>query len=377
MRRRSKLLFVTSATLLVLALGCEKKKAHQAPEGAEAPHGQAHGASPHGSPAAHEKTPVVRPDEGHLANLRQVTHGGENAEAYWNKEGTELTFQSTRDGLECDQIFRMSADGTNVRQVSVGNGRTTCAYIQTDGSILYASTHGHGEGCLWKPDFSQGYVWPLYPEMDLWRADKDGKNARVLFASDGYDAEATVCHKDGRVVFTSTKDGDLDLYVMDKDGKDVKRLTSTPGYDGGAFFSPDCSKIIWRASRPEGKELEGYQALLKKNLVRPSKLEIYVMDEDGKNVVQVTKNGAANFAPYMHPDNQRLLFVSNMGDPKGRDFDLYLVRVDGTGLERVTTNPTFDGFPMWTHDGKRLVFASNRNNEKPGDTNLFVADWVD
>lgn len=382
---RGTILRVATALFAVVVSGCEEKPAEVAK--APAPSADAKGAPPHatrggassshGAPAAHEKTPVERPDEKHLKNLRQLTFGGENAEAYWNREGTELIFQSKRGDLECDQIFRMDADGKNARQVSVPGGRTTCGYIQVDGSILYASTHGHGEGCLWRPDHSQGYVWPLYPEMDLWAADADGKNPRVLFASDGYDAEATVCHKDGRVVFTSTKDGDLDLYVMDKDGKNVRRLTDTPGYDGGAFFSPDCSKIIWRASRPEGKALEEYRELLAKNLVRPSKLEIFVMDADGKNVVQVTKNGAANFAPYMHPDNQRLLFVSNMNDPKGRDFDIYLVRVDGTGLERVTTNPTFDGFPMWTHDGKKLVFASNRNNAKRGDTNIFVADWVD
>jgi len=331
----------------------------------------------HGGPPAHEETPMVREDEPHLANIKQLTFGGENAEAYWNKDGTSLSFQSTRDDLKCDQIFRMKADGSDVKKISVGNGRTTCAYIQDDDSMIYASTHGHGEGCLWTPDHSQGYVWPIYPEMDIWAADKDGANPRVLFQSEGYDAEATVCHKDGRVIFTSTKNGDLDLYTMNKDGSNVTQITNTPGYDGGAFFSSDCTKIVWRASRPEGAELTDYQELLKKNMVRPSKLEIYVADADGKNVVQVTKNGAANFAPYLHPDNKRLVWVSNKADPKGRDFDIFMINVDGTGEQRITTNPTFDGFPMWTHDGKRMVFASNRANKKTGETNVFVADWVD
>ncbi len=334
----------------------------------------AHGSHGHARP--HVKTPMVREDEPRIKNLKQLTDGGENAEAYFNKDGTELIFQSTRDALKCDQIFRMKVDGSAVQQVSVGEGRTTCGYIQTDNSIVYASTHGHGKGCMWKPDFSQGYVWPLYPEMDIWRADGGGENAKVLFQSKGYDAEATICHRDGRIIFTSTQNGDLDLYVMNADGSGVKQLTDEPGYDGGAFFSPDCSKIIWRASRPKGQALEAYQALLKKNMVRPSKLEIYVMDADGKNRVQVTNNGKANFAPYMHPDNQHVLFASNMGDPKGRNFDIYMVKVDGTGLERITSNPSFDGFPMFTHDGKKLVFASNRANKKSGETNIFIADWV-
>lgn len=326
---------------------------------------------------AHVSTPIERPDEPHIGSIRKLTSGGENAEAYWSPDGSELVFQATRGDLECDQIFRMNADGSELRQVSVGGGRTTCGYIQTDGSLIYSSTHGHGKGCLWEPDRSSGYVWPLYNEMDIWRADADGANARVLFASPGYDAEATICPRDGRILFTSTMNGDLDLYVMDRDGGNVTQLTDTPGYDGGGFFSPDCSKIVWRASRPTGEALDEYRALLAKQLVRPSKLEIFVANADGSEAVQVTHNGKANFAPYMHPDNRRIAFASNQSDPRGRDFDIYVIDVDGSGQERITTNPSFDGFPMWSHDGRYLVFASNRGNARPGETNIFVAEWRD
>lgn len=319
---------------------------------------------------------MTRSDEPHLAGLRQLTDGGENAEAYFNKGGTQLIFQSTRAPLECDQIFRMNLDGSNVRQVSAPGGRTTCGYIQNDDSIIYSSTHGHGPGCLASPDHSQGYVWPLYPEMDIYKAGPGGEEPQVLFQSKGYDAEATICHRDGRVLFTSTHNGDLDLYVMNADGSGLKQMTDTPGYDGGGFFSADCSMIVWRASRPQGAKLEEYKRLLAQNLVRPSALEIFVMKADGTDVRQVTHNGAANFGPYMHPDNQRIAFASNMDDPSGRNFDIYLIGVDGQGLERITNNPTFDGFPMFSHDGKTFVFASNRNNSKVGETNIFVADWV-
>jgi TolB protein len=327
--------------------------------------------------SASTATPIERDDEPHLANIRKLTSGGENAEAYWNVEGTELVFQSTRDDLSCDQIFRMNADGSQLHQVSVGGGRTTCGYIQIDGSLIYSSTHGHGPGCMQTPDRSRGYVWPLYPEMDIWRANADGTDARILFASSGYDAEATVCSRDGRILFTSTMNGDLDLYIMDREGGNLQQITDTPGYDGGAFFSPDCSKIVWRASRPTADALAEYRALLAEDLVRPSRLEIFVADSDGGNVVQVTRNGKANFAPYLHADNQRILFASNMADPRGRDFDIYLIRTDGSGQERITFNPSFDGFPMWTHDGKKLAFASNRGTTNRGETNVFVADWRD
>jgi Tol biopolymer transport system component len=91
----------------------------------------------------------------------------------------------------------------------------------------------------------------------------------------------------------------------------------------------------------------------------------------------VTHLGAASFAPFFHPDGRRIVFASNVGDPRGRNFDLYLVNEDGTGLERITTNETFDGFPMFSPDGKQLVFASNRNARVPGETNVFIADWVE
>ena len=353
---------------------------------ADPPAAQAHSSA--GPPTA---TPIARDDELHLKNIVQLTAGGENAEAYFDQSGQELILQSKRGDAKCDAIFRMGADGKNVRQVSPamkdGGGRTTCSFIRPDGNILYSSTHGHGAGCLDEPDRSKGYVWKIYPQMDLWVADAQGNNAKVLFQSNGYDAEATVCHKDGRIVFTSSKDGDLELYVTDKDAAKGTRITRTPGYDGGAFFSEDCTKLVWRASRPSGAELAEYQALLKEHLVRPSKLEIFVADIDTNNVVsnvkQVTNNGKANFAPYLHPKNDRVLWASNVGDPKGRDFDIYLMKLDAktnepTGpAQRVTTNPTFDGFPMFSPDGKKLVFSSNRHHTTDGETNVFIADWLD
>lgn len=383
----------------LLACACSKPAApsagpHKKPDEGAHPHAadphatNPHAANPHAAnphEAVLEDRLVERPDEKHLKNVRMLTNGGENAEAYFDKSGKLLSFQTKRNGAACDAIFTMTKDGNGQRQVSLpmtkGGGRTTCAYLKSDGGLVYASTHGHGGGCLDEPDRSQGYVWKIYPEFDLWTAGPDGEDPKLLFQSDGYDAEATLCHKDDRVIFTSSKSGDLELWSMNIDGTNIKQLTNTPGYDGGAFFSEDCTKIVWRASRHEGAAKADYERLLKLNLVRPTSLEIYVADlgknGDLENIVQVTKNGKANFAPYFHPDNQRVLYVSNKGDPKGRDFDVYLVKIDGTGEERITTNPSFDGFPMFSPDGKSLVFASNRNNGKPGDTNVFMADWVD
>jgi Tol biopolymer transport system component len=333
-------------------------------------------------PASPKSTAPPLPEETHFADLRQLTFGGENAEAYWSFDGTQLTLQSRREMAGCDRIYRMRvADAEpSFTPVSSGKGATTCSYfLPGDQDMIYASTHLGGDTCPPRPDHSQGYVWALYDSYDIFRAKADGSGVTRLTDTPGYDAEGTVCAKDGSIVFTSVRDGDIDLYRMDADGKNVKRLTSTVGYDGGAFFNADCTKIVWRASRPKpGEELESYKKLLAQGLVRPTKLEIYVANADGSEPMQITYLDAASFGPFWHPSQRRILFSSNYGDPKGREFDLWAVDIDGTNLERITYAPGFDGFPMFSPDGKYLAFSSNRATA-PGahDTNVFLARWVD
>jgi TolB protein len=319
------------------------------------------------------------PGEKHLMNIRKLTSipGGENAEAYFSFDGKKLIFQSTRSPFECDQIFTMDLDGNNVRLVSTGKGRTTCAYFfPGDRRILYASTHGAGLQCPPKADMSHGYVWAIYKDYDIYTARADGSDVKPLTRTPGYDAEATISPDGKRIVFTSVRDGDLEVYSMNLDGSKVKRLTHEKGYDGGAFYSPDSKQIVYRAHHPKDpKEIERYEMLLAEGLIEPKSLEIMIMNADGSNQREVTHNGAANFAPYFHTNGKQIIFASNMNDPKGRNFDLFMINVDGTGLEQVTFYEAFDGFPMFNKDGTKLVFCSNRHDSKPGETNVFIADW--
>src|SRR5260370_25430848 len=325
-----------------------------------------------------QSSDLALPQEKHLRNVRQLTFGGQNAEAYFSADGRKLIFQSTRDGHECDQIYTMNIDGSDVKMVSTGEGRTTCAYfLPGDQRILYSSTHLASNQCPPRPDYSNGYVWAVYPSFDIFTAKPDGSDLKQLTNVPGYDAETTIS-RDGRLVFTSLGDGDRDIYTMDANGKHVKRLTTELGYNGGPFWSYDGKQIVYRAYHPQTeREKADYLALLKQNLIRPTTLEIWVMNADGSNKRQVTHLNAASFAPYFFPDGKRIIFATNVADPKGRDFDLYMIKVDGSGMERITYNPTFDGFPMFSPDGKKLVFASNRNGQKEHETNIFIADWVE
>lgn len=319
------------------------------------------------------------PQEKHLRNIRQLTFGGQNAEAYFSADGKRLIFQSTRDPYECDQIFTMNLDGSDVHLVSTGKGRTTCSYFYPNGKkILYASTHLADPACPPKPDYSKGYVWAIYPSFDIFTANPDGSDVKQLTNTPGYDAEATLSNSGKKIVFTSIRNGDLDIYSIDANGKHVKQLTHDLGYDGGPFYSPDDKWIVYRAHHPKpGQETTDYQDLLKQNLIRPTYLELWLMKADGSQKRQITDMGAASFAPSFFPDGKRIIFSSNVGSTGGfGNFDLYAVDLQGNNLERITYLEGFDGFPMFSPDGKQLVWISGRNAKVPHETNVFIADWV-
>ncbi|MCL7984478.1 MAG: hypothetical protein M8872_04370 [marine benthic group bacterium] len=358
--------------------GQEEQEAEASAGGMEAPVQTVAAVDPGFETGSRAVDSLIHPDEVHLTNLRQLTYAGQNAEAYWSVDDEWIIFQATpRDG-NCDQQYVMRPDGSELRMVSTGKGRTTCGYfIPGTDKIVYGSTHLASDECPPDPDMSQGYVWGLFPGYDVFVSDVDGSNLTRLTDNPRYDAEPTMSRDGEWIVFTSMREGDLDIYKMRTDGSELTRLTDTPGYDGGPFFSYDGTKIIYRASHPEGDELADYERLLAQDMIRPSQLDIWIMDADGGNKRQITDNGAANFGPYLFPSGDRLIFSSNLGSDNGREFDLWAIDVDGTNLEQITHTGDFDGFPMFNSDGTKLIFASNRGNELPRETNVFIADWVD
>lgn len=324
----------------------------------------------------------------HLSNVRQLTFGGDNAEAYFSFDGKSITFQSTNPqwGDSCDQIYYFNLSGKDMKltppaQISTGNGRTTCSYfLPGDSLILYASTHESHVFCPpVPPKRADGkYVWAIYPEFDIYVSNLSGKIVKKLTDSPGYDAEATVSPDGKKIVFTSMRSGDLELYTMNTDGSGLKQVTSELGYDGGAFFSPDSKKLIFRASRPvEKSDVESYKSLLSENLVQPTNMLLYVCNVDGSDLRKVIDLPNASWAPFFHPSGRKIIFSSNHTAKRGLPFNLWMVSLDGGGLEQITFDGMFDAFPMFSPDGKKLIFSSNRNNNGTRETNLFIADWTD
>ncbi|MCA8971452.1 MAG: PD40 domain-containing protein [Planctomycetes bacterium] len=384
------ILAASTALSFALAISCSSKpdpagtghsQGTQTSGGSETHQGGSAASHGHGATEGpYTPAPLVDEREVHLADIRQLTFEGENAEGYFSADGKKLSYQARlgKTGFECDQIFELDLETGKSRLVSTGKGRTTCSYFHAgDLRILYASTHLGGDACPPEPGHENGYVWPLYPDFDIFSVHtKNPKDLIRLTDTPGYDAEGTYCPANGRIIFTSVRDGDIELYSMNNDGSDVQRLTNKPGYDGGAFYSQDGTQIVWRAGYPEtSAELEQYRQLLARGLVRPSKMEIFIADADGSNPKQVTKNGKANFAPFFFPNGKRVLWAANIESP--REFHIYAKNTDGGERERITFSSRFNSFPMFSPDGKWLAFASNRNNKKEGDTNLFLARWKD
>jgi Tol biopolymer transport system component len=327
-------------------------------------------------PVLRGQSQLLLQQEKHLANLRQLTFEGKNAEAYFSFDGNKLIFQSTRDRFQCDQIFTMNPDGSDVRLVSTGKGQTTCAYFFPNGErVLFSSTHHVRSACPPPAPRGRRFIWPLHP-YEIFTAKTDGSELKQLTFTGDYNAEATVS-RDGKIVFTSLRDGDLDIYSMNSDGSGVKRLTHQKGYDGGPFSSADGKMIVYRAYYPRDEKERGeYEENLAKRQVVGGRLELFVMNSDGSNQKQITDNGASNFCPFFHPGGKQIIFSSNLHHGEGREFDLFLAHVNGTGMERITFHPGFDAFPMFSPDGKKIVFASNRNAKRPGEFNIFIADWI-
>jgi TolB protein len=147
----------------------------------------------------------------------------------------------------------------------------------------------------------------------------------------------------------------MNIYVMRSDGTEVKQLTHTTHcYNGGPFFSPDGTKIIFRADR----EL-------------PDLLQIYMMDADGSNLVQLTNNGAVNWAPFWHPSQDIVAYTTSIHGH--HNYEVYLLSVSTGKQYRVTYHPAFDGLPSFNGKGNKMLWTSKRGEDRT--SQIFIADF--
>lgn len=320
-----------------------------------------------------------------ISGIRQVTFGGRRAgEGYFSPDGQRMVFQSEREpGNPFYQIYLMDLANGDLRRVSPGTGKTTCAWIHPDGKrILFASTHHDARSeQLQQAELEarasgnqRRYAWDYDPEFELYEHDLQTGQYRRLTNARGYDAEASYSPDGQTILFASNRGAyerqlsereqtlfDIDpasmieIYRMNADGTEVTRLTDHLGYDGGPFFSPDGTHFCWRRFSEDG-----------------ATAEIFTMPVAGGPEKQLTSLGAMSWAPFYHPSNQYLIFTTNRHG--FGNFELYLVRADGQGEPvRATFTEGFDGLPVFLPDGNQIAWTSTRSDA--GRSQIFMAQW--
>ncbi len=340
---------------------------------------------------------IKLPEELYFTSIQQLTHGGINTKAHWSEDLQLLSFQHRELGIGstpplCNQIYTLKKDGSEMRKISTDPGNERDPFFlpknkkqhqrigftsSAPSSIYCPPSHELGNHLNWV-----NLALATYPSY-LFGVHSDGTDRLPLEpgAPKAYNSEAATC-QDGSIVFTSNRNGDLHLYRAQLDSlgtfTEAQQVTQDFGYHGNPSFSFDCKQLVWTAYQPrKGRETVQYHKGLLQNLIHPLTLEIWIEETRGTPAYPVTHLGALSLSPTFTPDGKKILFASNLRNPKKLDFDLYLVNRNGTGLKQITHSHTSDNFPQFSPDGKFLVFSSRRNAKLPNEMNLFIAKWED
>ena len=305
-----------------------------------------------------------------LTNIRQLTNPATGlakaGEAYFSADGLTVIFQAVPKGEKHYQIYTISAEpGGTPKMVSTGRGACTCGYFRPDGKkIIFASSHTDPR--IEDPSIEipmpgykregSRYQWDFNPFMEIYQANLDGSDLTSLTNKQGYDAEGGYS-RDGRMIaFASNRDGHMNIYTMRADGSNVRQITHAKNsYNGGPFFSPDGKRIIFRADRQ-----------------KRDYLQLYVVNADGTNEVQLTDNEHVNWAPYWHPNGKCILYTTS--EHGHRNYEVYLMDVETRATHRITNSPRFDGLPVFSNDGKKMMWTSQRG--PGGSSQVFIADFT-
>jgi Tol biopolymer transport system component len=151
-------------------------------------------------------------------------------------------------------------------------------------------------------------------------------------------AHAAFPGTNGKIVFSSNRDGNEEIYTMNPDGSNVTRLTNNSANDQYPSWSADGTKIVFDSNRD-------------------GNFEIYVMDADGSNQTRLTSNSSLDAIPSWSPGGNKILFYSNRD---GND-EIYVMNSDGTSQTNCTNNSASDVQAVWSPDGTKIAFESTRS----------------
>lgn len=140
----------------------------------------------------------------------------------------------------------------------------------------------------------------------------------------------------GKIAFKSNRTGNSNIYTMNSDGNNLLQLTDHPAGDGGPAWSPNGQQIAFHT-------------------MRDGNLEVYVMDADGTNQRNLTRHPGSDGFPDWHPDGDRIVFHSDRG---GKELNIYVMDTDGNNVQQIT-QLEFASIPKWSPDGKHIAFEAS------------------
>lgn len=298
---------------------------------------------------------ITHPGEILLSNIEQLTSpemGFERAgEAYFSPDSQMISFQAVPIDETGYQIFTLDLNTRKLVQVSHGAQTCTCSFFRPDGKkIIFAASP-----VQWGAPTNGKYKWDFTPYMNIYEANVDGSDPVPLTEGPAYHAECAYSPDGEHIVYASNEDGYMNIYIMRRDGSDSQQITHTRNcYNGGPFFSPDGTKIIFRADREA-----------------PDLLQIYMMDRDGSSLVKITDNDAVNWAPFWHPSQDVIAYTTSIHGH--HNYEVYLHSISTGEQYRLTHHPRFDGLPTFNREGTKILWTSKRGPDNT--SQVFIADF--
>ncbi len=239
------------------------------------------------------------------------------------------------------------------------NGQTDIFAIDRDGSGLRQLTNDSARelAMSWSPDGSQLIFQRSSDEdgsTELYMVNADGSGLLNLTRNPGDDWSPAWSPDGSQIAFYSQRSGGMALFLMDLtqvlSGKDSLSAVIIPGTEMGAWpsWSPDGKQIVYR------QELPGND-------------EIFVINADGSNPINLTQHSANDYSPDWSPDGKTIIFESI----RDGNYEIYAINPDGSHLRRLTNHPLEDQHPRWSPDGSVILYSHH------GELYLMNADGSD
>ena len=248
-----------------------------------------------------------------------------------------------------DQLCIINADGTGWRRLTTDdnvrsfypsitpNGTSVVFSANIDGNFkLYEMTMdgkitGLGNTIGYAPEVSPDNMLVVFANSDgvkqiIWIVKKDGTDLRQLYI----DAWDPTWSPDGkRVLFATNIDNKPQLASINIDGTDFQPITNLPFLRGRSDWSSDGSHIVTYSGETWHREL-------------------YLLNSDGSNVLQISPSGGNSQGPSFSPDGQWVVFTAYFDSIENNNgCEIYIMKIDGKNLQRLTNNTYCDWQPRW------------------------------